>query len=189
VAELRVGALTVADLDALPDEPGTRYELFDGELYVSRQPHYGHQAICMHIGGALWAWNEASGLGFVFTAPGLVFSERDAAAPDIAWASHARLERIAGEMPALQGTPELVVEVLSPGAANQRRDREVKLRVYARFGVDEYWLVDPAAQTGAVYRRAGDDLQRVASLKATDPLTSPLLPGFSVSLARVFRRP
>ena len=189
MAELRVGAMTIADLDRLPDEPGTRYELFDGELHVSKQPHYGHQAICTHITGALWSWNEVSGLGFVFTAPGLVFSERDAAAPDVAWASHARLSRIVGDSAALQGAPELIVEVLSPGVANQRRDREIKLRVYSRHGVDEYWLVDPAAQTIAVYRRAGTALQRVATLRATDTLTSPLLPGLAVPLDRLFRRP
>ena len=189
MAELRVGPMTVADLDALPDEPGTRYELFDGELHVSKQPHHGHQAICTHITGALWSWNESSRLGFVFGAPGVVFSERDAAAPDIAWASHARLGSIAGESPALQGAPELIVEVLSPGAANQRRDREIKLRVYSRYGVEEYWLVDPAAQTVAVYRCDGASLQLVAVLGATDTLTSPLLPGFAVAVGRLLRRP
>jgi Uma2 family endonuclease len=189
MAELRVGPMTVADLDALLDEPGTRYELFDGELHVSKQPHFGHQVICTHIAGALWSWNEGSGLGFVFGAPGVVFGERDAAAPDIAWASHTRLSTIIGESAALEGAPELVVEVLSPGAANQRRDREIKLRVYSRYGVDEYWLVDPAAQTIAVYRRGGPSLQLAATLGATDTLTSPLLPGFSVALGKLFRRP
>jgi Uma2 family endonuclease len=189
MAELRVGPLTVADLDALPDEPGTRYELFDGELYVSRQPQFGHQIICTHIAGALWAWNEGSSLGYVLGAPGVVFGERDAAAPDVAWVSHARLGTIIGESAALQGAPELMVEVLSPGAANQRRDREVKLRVYSRYGVDEYWLVDPAAETIAVYRRGGDSLQLVATLGAADTLTSPLLPGFSVGLDKLLRRP
>ena len=189
MTELRSGALTIADLDALSDEPGTRYELFDGELHVSKQPHHGHQAICAGIAGALWSWNGQTRLGRVFGAPGLVFSERDAAAPDVVWASHDRLARIAGPEPALHGAPELVVEVLSPGAANQRRDREMKLRVYSTYGVDEYWLVDPAAQTIAVYRRGGPSLQLAATLGATDTLTSPLLPGFSVALGKLFRRP
>jgi Uma2 family endonuclease len=189
MAELRVGPMTVADLDALPDDPGTRYELFDGELHVSRQPHYGHQVICMHIGGALWSWNEGSGLGFVFSAPGLVFDERNAAAPDVAWATHGRLSAIVGESAALQGAPELLVEVFSPGVANQCRDREIKPRIYSRYGVDEYWLVDPVAERIAIYRRRDASLQLVATLSAADTLTSPLLPGFSVSLGKLFRRP
>jgi Uma2 family endonuclease len=189
MAELRVGALTVADLETLPDEPGTRYELFDGELYVSKQPHYGHQAVCTHISGVLWHWNEESGLGFVFGAPGLVFSERDAAAPDIAWATHARLTQIIGEGAALRGAPELIVEVLSPGAANQQRDRVTKLQVYSRYGVDESWLVDLAAETIAVYRRRGDSLQLAIVLGAGDVLTSPMLPGFAAPLGKLFRRP
>jgi Uma2 family endonuclease len=189
MTELRSGALTIADLDALPDEPGTRYELFDGELHVSKQPHHGHQAICAGIAGALWSWNGQTRLGRVFGAPGLVFSERDAAAPDVAWASHARLRSIAGESPALQGAPELVVEVLSPGAANQRRDRKIKLRVYSRDGIEEYWLVDPPAQTIAVYRRRGAALELVVVLGATDTLTSLLLPGFAVAVGNLFRRP
>src|SRR5687767_12796250 len=164
MTELRSGALTIADLDALPDEPGTRYELFDGELYVSRQPHHEHQAICINIGGALWSWNGQTHLGRVFGAPGLIFSERDAAAPDVVWASHDRLARIASTEPALHGAPELVVEVLSPGAANQRRDREVKLRIYSTYGVEEYWLVDPPLQAVEIYRRDGGELRHVSTL-------------------------
>ncbi len=65
VAEVRVGPMTVADLEALPDEPGTRYELFDGELHVPRQPSLGHEIICGHILAEVHTWNDASGLGFV----------------------------------------------------------------------------------------------------------------------------
>jgi Uma2 family endonuclease len=186
MAELRLGPLTVADLDALPDQPGTRYELFEGELHVSRQPHHRHQAICAHIIGALWSWNAGGGLGRVFGAPGLVFSERDAAAPDVAWASNARLARIAGPEPALHGAPELAVEVLSPGAANERRDREVKLRAYSTYGVDEYWVVDLPAQTVDVFRREGGALQRATTLAPADTLTSPLLPGFALRVGDLF---
>jgi Uma2 family endonuclease len=186
MTELRSGALTIADLDALPDEPGTRYELFDGELHVSKQPHHGHQAICAGIAGALWSWNGQTRLGRVFGVPGLVFSERDAAAPDVVWASHDRLARIAGPEPALHGAPELVVEVLSPGAANQRRDREMKLRVYSTYGVDEYWLVDPPPRAVEVYRRDGDVLRRVTTLGPADTLTSPLLPSFTLKIEELF---
>ena len=187
MTELRSGALTIADLDSLPEECGTRYELFDGALYVSRQPHHEHQAICAGIAGALWSWNRDTRLGRVFDAPGLIFSERDAAAPDVAWASHGRLARIAGPEPALHGAPELVVEVLSPGAANQRRDRELKLRVYSTYGVDEYWLVDLSPRAVEIYRRYGDVLKHVSTLGPADTLTSPLLPSFALKVEELFQ--
>jgi Uma2 family endonuclease len=80
-----------------------------------------------------------------------------------------------------------VIEVLSPGAANQRRDRERKIEVYARLGVLEYWIADWRSRTIQVYRRQGDALALAATLENDDTLTSPLLPGFSQSVVFVFR--
>jgi Uma2 family endonuclease len=74
--------------------------------------------------------------------------------------------------------PELIVEVLSPGSANERRDRELKLKLYSREGVDEYLLVDRFTRTVTVYRRAGDALELVERLENSNSLSSPLLPGF-----------
>jgi Uma2 family endonuclease len=186
MADPQAGRLTVADLDALPDEPGTRYELFDGVLYVSRQPHHEHQAVTANITIRLGIWNLHTGLGRIFDAPGLVFDEFDAAAPDIAWASHARLAQIADEAAPLHGAPELVVEVLSPGSENQRRDRVVKRRAYAHYGVQEYWIVDRWAHGVDVLRHDGHELREVGTLGAEATLTSPLLPGFAVRVSDLF---
>jgi Uma2 family endonuclease len=79
----------------------------------------------------------------------------------------------------LYAAPELAVEILSPGSTNERRDRELKLKLYAREGVEEYWLVDWRERTVVVYRRAGAELQAVLTLTNADALTSPLLPGFA----------
>ena len=187
MAELRAGSLTIADLDALPDEPGTRYELFDGELFVSRQPHHEHQAVTANITIDLGVWNRRTGLGRVFDAPGLVFSEFDAAAPDVAWASNTRLAQIAGSDAPLHGAPELIVEVLSPGMRNARRDREIKLRTYSRYAVREDWLVDRWARQVEVWRHDGHELRLVSTLGPDDTLTSPLLPGFAVRVGAFFQ--
>jgi Uma2 family endonuclease len=186
MADVHAGPLTVADLDRLPDELGTRYELFDGVLYVSTQPHHEHQIVTATIIGKLWIWNDGSGLGRVMTAPGLVFSDFDAAAPDVAWASHARLVQIADAAAPLHGAPELVVEVLSPGTENQRRDRVVKLQAYSRYGVQEYWIVDRWARTVEIWRHDGQELRLVAILGDEATLTSPLLPGFAVRVGEFF---
>ncbi len=86
----------------------------------------------------------------------------------------------------LRGAPELVVEVLSPGAKNARRDRSVKLRLYARTGVDEYWLIDWRRRRVEVYRRSGDRLPLAQTLTEADVLAWPLLPGVALPVARAF---
>ena len=81
-------------------------------------------------------------------------------------------------------TDPLVVEVLSPGAENERLDRELKLSLYSRQGVREYWIVDWRARTVQVYRRQQTQLELAATLLGEDVLTSPLLPGFACPISR-----
>ena len=82
--------------------------------------------------------------------------------------------------------PELAIEILSPGRDNERRDRETKLALYSREGVEEYWIVDWQQRTIDVYRRDGDALDLVQALSGDAVLASPLLPGFSVPIARIW---
>jgi Uma2 family endonuclease len=86
----------------------------------------------------------------------------------------------------LTGAPELIVEVLSPGETNERRDKEAKLKLYAAQGVREYWIADPRLQQIQIYRRENAMLVMVATLFTSDELTSPLLPGFSCAVAKLF---
>ena len=88
--------------------------------------------------------------------------------------------------PGLGEYPELVIEVLSPGGTNERRDREAKLKLYSRRGVLEYWIVDWRTRQVEVYRREDLALHLVATLHSTDMLTAPLLPGFSCEVATLF---
>ena len=74
-----------------------------------------------------------------------------------------------------------MVEVLSPGDLNEQRDQEVKLKLYSRYGVQEYWIVNWQLKTLEIYRRAEAQLQLVGTLLVDDTLSSPLLPGFSYS--------
>jgi Uma2 family endonuclease len=78
------------------------------------------------------------------------------------------------------------MEVLSPGSANARRDREVKRTLYSRRGVMEYWIVDWQTRQVEVYRRQEAALHLAATLYVTDTLTSPLLPGFACPVATLF---
>ncbi|HZU07014.1 MAG TPA: Uma2 family endonuclease [Chloroflexota bacterium] len=179
---------TVSDLEALPDDEWRRYEIVDGELFVSRAPGDDHAEVQAQAITAVGAWNNETGLGRVLVGPGIIFGEYDAVIPDFVWVSHERSAAIMGEDKHLHGAPELVVEVLSPGPSNERRDRQAKLKQYSVYGVPEYWIVDPRTESVAVYRRQRAQLRLVATLGRDDTLTSPLLPGFSLAVGRLFPR-
>jgi Uma2 family endonuclease len=176
---------TSTDLLTMPDD-GKRYEIIDGELYVSTQPSWHHNYTCIAIIMELEKWSRSTGIGQVNMAPGLIFAEDDDVAPDLVWISHARRDVALEDDGKLHAAPELVVEVLSPGRANERRDREVKLNLYSRRGVQEYWIVDWRQRKIEVYRREALALNLVTTLYETDALESPLLPGFSCPLATLF---
>ena len=176
---------TSADLEVLPND-GKRYEIIDGELYMSRQPHWHHQRACVKICAALEAWSAHTGAGEANLAPGVIFAEDDDVAPDVVWISQARRATALGADGNLHAAPELVVEILSPGTANERRDREAKLKLYSRRGVLEYWIVDWRTQQVEIYRREALALRLVATLHPADTLTSPLLPGFACQVATLF---
>lgn len=178
---------TSADLEVLPDD-GKHYEIIDGELYVSKQPHWHHQATCGRVFALLDSWSLATDLGAANLAPGVIFADDDDVAPDVVWVSAARLQTALDESGKLHAAPELVVEVLSPGSINERRDREAKLKLYSRRGVDEYWIVDWHERIVDVYRRDGAALSLVARMAGQDRLSSPLLPGFTASLPQIFPR-
>jgi Uma2 family endonuclease len=176
---------TSTDLESLPDD-GKRYEIIDGALYVSKQPSWHHQHTCFLIAKQLDSWNDETGAGQINLAPGLIFAEDDDVAPDVVWLSNERLTLTLAEDGKLHAAPELIVEVLSPGRANEKRDREAKLKLYSRRGVSEYWIIDWQRRRLEVYRRRDLVLHLFATLQAEDTLMTPLLPGFSCSLATLF---
>lgn len=179
---------TVKDLDLL-SENGCRYEVIDGELYVSTQPHWRHQGTCSRIVISLGQWNAEMRAGEVLIAPGIIFAADEAVAPDIVWVTRETLNRIVGEDGKLHAAPDLVIEVLSAGGANEERDRELKLKLYSRRGVREYWIVDWQEPSIQIYRREELALRLIATLYAADTLTSPLLPGFAAIVQELCATP
>ena len=182
-----------ADLDLLPDN-GNRYEIIDGELIVTRAPHWNHQKVITKLIRSLSNWSIQHNLGEVVTTPGLVFTDDDNVIPDLVWISSDRLARMLDESGHLVGAPELVVEVLSAGSDNERRDsatrtlreREVKRKLYAIRGVQEYWIVDWHRQQVEIFRRDNQSLSLVSTLFSNDLLTSPLLPDFQQPVTEIF---
>jgi Uma2 family endonuclease len=176
---------TSRDLDLLPDIEGVRYEIIDGELFVSHSPHADHQYACAVATFALHGWSRQSGLGRTLVGPGLVFSEDDDVIPDVVWSSWERLTSL-DEAGHFRAAPDLVVEVLSPGPANERRDLQAKLVLYTRQGVKEYWIVDWRGHTVRVYRRSARTLELATTLVDGETLTSPLLPDFSLAVPELW---
>ena len=177
---------TIEDLELLPENEGTRYEIIDGELFVTRTPHFKHQQTCGKIGGQLDAWSETSGLGEAITSPGVLFSESDNVIPDVVWVNKETLALMLDEAGHLTGAPELVIEVLSVSKEDQRRDKEAKLKLYSSRGVKEYWIADWRSPKLEVYRREQGILKLAVTLFNDDILTSPLLPGFNCSVEKLF---
>ena len=177
---------TSADLELLEADEWKRYEIVDGELFVIRAPHIGHQGAAGRIHARLLIWSDDTGLGKPFITPGLIFSDADNVIPDVVWVSRQRLPELVDEAGHLTGAPELVVEVLSAGNTNERRDREAKLKLYSVQGVQEYWIVNWRLRQVEVYRRETAQLKLVATLLSADEISSPLLPGFRCKIDRFF---
>jgi len=186
---------TVADLENFPDD-GNRYEVIDGELYVTTAPHFEHQFALNQVGVALTAWSNATGLGWTFPGVGVIFAANAGVVPDLIWISAERLSVITDNPRTgrrdgkFYAAPDLVVEVLSPGRDNEARDREIKLTLYSRRGVREYWIVDRFTQRVEVFRRnAQAALELAATLTVGDAVSSPLLPDFALPVEQIFRLP
>ncbi len=176
---------TTVDLDFFPNN-GKRYEIVDGELFVTKAPSWEHQKVTDNICMELNLWSRQTNLGRSASGAGIIFTEADNVIPDVVWISSDRISALLDNAGHLTAAPELVVEVLSPGEANIRRDREIKLRLYAAQGVQEYWIADRILQQIQVYRRVKATLVLVATLLPSDELTSPLLPGFACPVERLF---
>ena len=174
-----------ADLASLPEIEGTRYEIIGGELFVSTTPHLNHQILCGTLHRLLENWSIQSKLGKTVINPGLIFADDDDVIPDVAWLSNERLA-VALRDGKLHSAPDLIIEVLSPGSANRRRDREAKLGLYSRRGVLEYWIVDWQSASIEVYRHQKGQLVKVVTLVKGDLLESQLLPRFSARVGDLF---
>jgi Uma2 family endonuclease len=176
--------LTIDVLEALPDD-GNRYELFEGELFVSRAPGISHQRVLGNIYALIRAYLEQNPAGEVLLTPGMIFDEFNSAIPDAVFVSdQLKSEIISGER--IVRAPELVIEIVSPGKENARRDREMKRQVYGKHGVKEYWVADPLNRSLEIYRLKRRALALAETLTDDDEVTSPVLPGFKCQARQIF---
>jgi Uma2 family endonuclease len=134
----------------------------------------------------LGGWLEAHPQGRLFYAPlDVVFSKFDVVEPDVLYISNERSNVLTALN--VQGAPDLVIEIGSP--STRQRDETIKRRLYERSNVLEYWIIDPDIEVVRVYRHSRDRFARPVELsrEADDVLTTPLIPGLELPLARIFR--
>jgi len=177
--------ITVDDLDSMPED-GNRYEVIEGELFVSRAPGVPHQRVLKNFVVNFGIYLIDNPIGEIIPTPGLIFGKYSGVIPDIVFYTHERArEIISGER--LVAAPELVIEILSRGSSNAARDRIVKRQLYAKYAVAEYWIVDAENHAIEVYRLQNGSLELAVIFRYEDEITTPLLPGFKCSVASIFR--
>lgn len=125
------------------DPPGVRLELVDGEVAVSPSPEPKHSFTEKKLGSLLVQHVEANDLGAMFGDVDTIFGEHDVRRPDLIFFAKDRLHLV-GEK-AMEGPPDLCVEIISPSSS--KTDRKDKFKQYQAGKVAHYWIVDPTAKT------------------------------------------
>jgi Uma2 family endonuclease len=173
---------TYEDYCQLPEK--VRAEVLDGELLMSPSPFRKHQEISREIEFRLCQWVETHPLGKVYNAPfDVVLSQYDIVQPDLLYISNERRSILTEAN--VQGAPDFVIEILSSG--DKKRDTIKKKGIYEKYGVKEYWIVDPDTETISVFILEGEAFQEKGIYKRGQVIESFLLPGFTLVLEDVFK--
>jgi Uma2 family endonuclease len=169
--------------DYLKTPEDQRYELIEGELIMSPSPIPKHQRISGKIDFILRKFVTENNIGEVFYAPCDVYlDEENVVQPDILFISKERLG-IIGEKN-IQGTPDLVIEIISESTAY--RDLVQKKKLYARFGIKEYWIVVPGEESIEVYILKDNTYILYKTYSKDDTLESLYLNDLKIGLKGIF---
>ncbi len=175
------GTWSYEDLFSLPED-GRRYEIIEGELYQMPARRWDHSTTIMNLIALLLPVVSAM-RGILRTAPlDVFFRGADPVEPDILVILPG--SRAVGQGRGVEGTPDLVIEVLSP--SNRGHDLLTKRSLYARAGVREYWIVDPMARTVEVLTLDRDAFHGMGPVSGDSQFVSPLLQGAVFPLQSVF---
>jgi Uma2 family endonuclease len=174
--------LTYADWLRLPDD-GRISEIIDGDLFVTPTSSIQHQRISRKIAMHVAAFLERSGRGELFYAPtGVRISDDSVVEPDLLVVLQEHRDRIGDQV--IDGPPDIVVEILSPGTA--RRDLVTKREIYSLAGIPEYWIVDSEAANVEVLVLERGAYSRAGLYRRAEALRSPLLPDLDLPLTEIF---
>jgi Uma2 family endonuclease len=179
----RSAGLTYEDYLQLPDNEGTRYEIVDGDLAVTPSPRIRHQKISSNLFRMLDDHIRSNSLGTLLYAPtDVILDDSSIVVPDLVFVCAERAAIISER--AIEGAPDLIIEILS--ASTAKRDRETKLKLYSRYGVAHYWIVDPESRTIELYERDARSLRSATRGSGSDVIRSALFPGLEIRLGEVW---
>lgn len=165
------------------DPPGVRLELVDGDIAVSPSPRPRHSRVDKRLSHILLGHIIERDLGELLGDTDTIFGPYDVRRPDIIFFTKKR-QRLIKEDEAIDGPPDLCVEIVSPGSTDI--DRRDKFKQYARAGVAHYWIVDPQARTIEAYRLSGGRY-RLAGRGAGDEIVRlPPFPDLNIPLAELW---
>jgi Uma2 family endonuclease len=174
--------LTYDDYLVLPND-GLRYEILDGDLEMTPAPSPRHQAVSRNLQRLLDRHVTDNRLGCIYDAPiDVILAPTTIVQPDLLFLAAARQHLVSER--AIEGPPDLIVEILSPSTA--RMDQVAKAALYARFGVTCYWIVDPAARTVEIHTLTDGSYRLAATHAGTERFSAPPLPGLTIDLAAVW---
>lgn len=174
--------LTYDDLFTMPDD-GKRRELMGGELIVSPAPRRVHQTVSANLHWILQRFLRDTESGRAWAHPVDVYiGPNDVVQPDLIVILQSRLGIYRPEGVVVD-PPDIVVEIISP--SSQRVDRVGKMALYARFGVPEYWIVDPRERT-SVLNALDRGVYRAVELDADGGVSSHQFPGLRIDPDEVF---
>lgn len=178
-AAIREQRVTYEIYAELPDD-GQRYEVLDGALEVMSGPSLVHQM----LGGKLHLIAQrCSSEYFILLAPlDIILSPRNVTQPDVIFVRRDRTDIMT--MRGIEGAPDLVVEILSPGS--RHRDKVRKLAIYGKHGVPEYWILDPVARTLERYEQDGGRLTLTELFEGDERVVSDKLPCLSFAVSELF---
>jgi Uma2 family endonuclease len=173
---------TYEDYLKLPDEK--RYEIINGELFMVPAPNLSHQDISRNLEYLMWNYVREKNLGVVYDAPvDVVLSEENVFQPDIVFVSRDNFGILKEK--AIFGAPDLVVEIISPSSIYN--DMNVKKEIYEKFGVKEYWIVDPANKAIQIFTLEGGKFKLHFFGYETGKASSKIIQGFEVELEEIFK--
>lgn len=175
-------AYTYDDLRALPDD-GKRHELIDGDFYMTPSPGFRHQKASKNLFVLLEHFIRAHDLGELLYAPfDVILSPTDVVEPDLLFVAKPNVARLSER--GVEGPVDLAVEIRSP--STEHLDMDLKKKLYARFGVPEYWVLDPAARRVELYRLEPQGYRLTGLYEMGTTFTSPTFPGLEIPVSAIF---
>ncbi len=161
------------------------YELINGHLVGRKSPSIRHQELVGNVLMAIKIFTRKKQLGKVFSAPlDTVLDDGNAYHPDVLFVKKDRYHILDEKEEVVIGAPDLVVEILSKGTAIY--DKGAKKDIYEKYGVREYWLIEPRNKSIEIYAFVEQRFKLVQYAEETGSVQSLVLKGFKIDLAKIF---